>query len=341
MPDETKPQNPTTTTSSTTPTNPIDELPREGGVVSRTSGGIAAPRTSGTSGGVILGTGEDVAGKMNKGAPIFGDVLRSIGFAVAESQKALDDGVITGVEKLNDTKIEVVTQVIQELDEDGQIDAEKSHLVTQELSVLNFFTPTFHEWKSVELCMDLTVGEFHAEQGVQFNAKQQSTSVGGGGSWGFGGWFNMSHQRSSDSVDIDNKQDVAWSSGQVRVTALLGPRRTGKFPTPATAEKGPQIYVTQGALAEQKNDDDEVTSRSVDVLIEVRTTAGGPMAEGKNIVLESGGLLPDFGTQGSVTDAKGRVKVNLKRNVGGAPGFAKFPLSVSFGKKRQAFTVML
>lgn len=343
MPDETRPQNPTTT-SSTTPQNPIGDLPREGGVVGPSRGGIAVPQSAAPSGGTILGTGEDVAAKMKAGAPVFGDVLKAIGFSVAESQKALDDGVITGIEKLNKTKIKVVRQVVQELDSDGLPSAANTKLVTQEMSVLNFFTPTFHEWKNVELAMDLTVGEFHAEQGVQFKAQQHSTSIGAGAQrsfWGFGGWFGVSHSSAFQSVETENKQDVAWSSGQVRISALLGPRRTGKFPTPATAEIGPQIYVTQGAVTEVKNDDDQVTSRAVDVMIEVRTRSGAPMAAGKNIVLESGGLLPNFGSQGSVTDANGRVKVNLRRNVGGAPGFVKFPLSVSFGKKRQAFTVML
>ena len=349
MADETKP---TTTTSSTTPQNPLTELPREGGIVGATTGGDVAADAVGSnaaappvpSGGIILGAGEDAAKRLGEGAPVFGQVLKNIGLAVAESQKALDEGVITGIKKLNDTKIKVVTQVVQELNDDGLPDASKTQLVTNELSVLNFFVPTFHEWKNVELSMDLSVGEFDATQGVKFHAEQESTSVGAGGSksaWGFSGWFSASHSQSEQTVNVESSQDVSWSSGQVRVSALLGPRRTGKFPTPATVEIAPQIYVTQGAISEQKTDE-VVTSRAVDVMIEIRKRDGSKMQEGVPIVVESGGLLPDFGATGSSTDAKGRVKVKLTRSLaGGAKGFQKFPISVALKAKRQAFTVTL
>jgi hypothetical protein len=346
MADETKPTD--TTTSSTTPQNSVTELPREGGIVGATGGAVAAPQTAASpapSGGIILGAGEDAANRLIEGAPVFGKVLELVGFAVAQSQQSLDEGVITGVKKLNDTKIKVVTQVVQELNEDGLPDASKTQLVTNELSVLNFFVPTFHEWKNVELAMDLTVGEFDAEQGVKFHAEQESTSVGGGfsKSWYFGGagWFGMSHSESEQTTNVETSQDMTWSSGQVRVSALLGPRRTGKFPTPATVEIAPQIYVTQGAISEQKTDE-VVTSRAVDVMIEVRKRDGSTMQQGVPIVVESGGLLPDFGGTGSVTDAKGRVKVKLTRSLaGGAKGFQKFPISVALKAKRQPFTVTL
>lgn len=353
MADETKPT--TTTTSSTTAQNPLTELPREGGIVgapggavAASGGAVAAPATAASlppSGGIILGAGEDAARRLGEGAPVFGQVLESVGLAIAESQKALDEGVITGIKKLNDTKIKVVTQVVQELTEDGLPDASKTQLVTNELSVLNFFVPTFHEWKNVELAMDLTIGEFDAEQGVKFHAQQESTSVGGGfsKSWGFGGagWFGVSRAETEQTVNVDNLQDVSWSSGQVRVSALLGPRRTGKFPTPANVEIAPQIYVTQGGISEQKTDD-VVTSRAVDLMIEIRKRDGSTMQQGVPIVVESGGLLPDFGNTGSVTDAKGRVKVKLTRSLAGAPkGFQKFPISVALKAKRQPFTVTL
>jgi hypothetical protein len=346
MADETKPMDPTTTTSSTDVQNPITELPREGGIVGAAAGGaltaLDAGALGGPSGGIVLDAAGDTAKRLGDDALAFGQVLKSIGFAVAESQKALDDGVITGIKKLNDTKIKVVTQVVQELNEDGVPDPAKTKLVTNELSVLNFFTPTFHEWKNVELCMDLTVGDFHKDQGVQFQAKQESTSVGGGGSWGFGGWFNFSHASAQQAVDVSTTQDVSWSSGQVRVSALLGPRRTGKFPTPATMEIGPQIYVTQGAVSEQKTND-VVTSRSVDVLIQLRKRDGSAMQKDVNVAFDSGGLLPSFiNPNGSATDNDGRIKVKLTRSLSiGTAGFAKFPLSAALGAKRQTFTVTL
>ncbi|MES1243869.1 MAG: hypothetical protein ABUT39_19850 [Acidobacteriota bacterium] len=327
--------------------SPVTELPREGGVVGASPGGTLttsdASELTTPTGGILLATddpGKKITGELGAGAPAFGSVLSSIGTAVATSQKALDKGVVDAVKKLSEKKIKVVTQVVQELNDDGIPDTAKTKLITNEVSVLNYFTPTFHEWKTVELSMDLTVGAFHAEQGVQFNAHQESSSIGGGGAWGFGGWFDFSHASSDQSVKIKNQQDVAWSSGQVQLVAQLGPRNTGKFPVPASVEIGPQIYVTQGAVTEQKTAD-VVTSRSVDVLIELRKRSGEPMQQGVNIVLESGTLLPSFAT-GSSTDGNGRVKVKLTRSLSAAAkGFEKFPLSVSLGSRNKSFTVML
>jgi hypothetical protein len=78
-----------------------------------------------------------------------GNVLASIGSAVAVSQKALDKSVVDTIKKLNDKKIKVVTAVRQELTDDGVPDASKTTLVTNELSVLSLFTPEFHEFKEL------------------------------------------------------------------------------------------------------------------------------------------------------------------------------------------------
>ena len=337
MAEENKPQSPSTTTSGPTPQNPITELPLGGGVLA-TSGVVADVALP--AGGEALGVGEDVAKKLGDNAGIFGNVLASVGIAVAESQKALDDGVIAGIKKLNDTRIRVVTQVVQELNEDGVPDASKTKLITNELSALNFFTPAFHHFEQVELSMDLTVGEFHAEQGLKFHNEQQSSSFAGGGSWGFGGWFNASHSSSQQNLEINRSQDVAWSSGQVHVSALLTERPTGTFPAPATVEIGPQLYITQGPISEQKTGE-VVTGRSVDVVIQVRKRDGSPMQNGVNISVEAGALLPSF-TNGSATDDQGKVKVKLTRNLpGSSKDFGRFPCFAALGAKRKTFNITL
>src|SRR5438105_64683 len=103
MADESKPQDPKPATRSTNVQNPITELPTEGGVLTSLTGGavastsgIVADAAFGPTGGTTLATdpGADVAGKLGEDAPVFGKVLESIGLAIAESQKALDDGVI-------------------------------------------------------------------------------------------------------------------------------------------------------------------------------------------------------------------------------------------------------
>src|SRR5262249_16085384 len=72
----------------------------------------------------------DVAGQLADSAPTFGNLLRSIGDGVASSQSALDKGVIDTVKTLNDAKITLVTDVIEQLDDDGLPDPSQTKLQT-------------------------------------------------------------------------------------------------------------------------------------------------------------------------------------------------------------------
>lgn len=292
------------------------------------------------AGGITLDAGTEVTDQLDASVPAFGNVLRSIGDGLAISQKALDKGVIDTVNALNNTKIKVVTDVVEVLGDDGLPDVTQTSLVTNEVSVLNFFTPTVHEWKNMSVAMDLSIGSFHQEQGLQFNQVQhRGGTTGTGLFWGFLGWFDTDNATTETSVTTHRTNDVSWQTGQIRVDALLGPRNTGKLPVPASVAVGPQIFVSQGAVQDQKTGD-TITARTLDLQIEVRKADGSPNPA-KNVTLASGGLLPSF-PAGSATDANGQLKVTLTRTL--VPGFTtplSFQLSVSLGQLRKPFTVTL
>ena len=286
---------------------------RAGGIVPR-SGGMLAP----SGGGSLLGLAADASGQLESIAPTFGNVLGSIGLGVANSQAALDSGVIDTVRQLSDTKITVVTEVIEQLDDDGLPDADATQLVTNELSVLNFVTPTVHEWKHVALSMDMSVGAMDDETGVSYQVSQTTTSFGTYGLFfGFVGVGYMSTSDSYRSMMSTSHREAQWSSGVIQLDAVMGPRRTGKFPVPASVSIGPQIFVSQGSVVETKVGG-VVTERSVDVLINVRK-ASGAVNPSKAIELDAGGLLPSFSSTapftGSTTNADGQYKVTLKRTI--------------------------
>jgi hypothetical protein len=318
-----------------------------GGIVGMSSGSEPTPTGGGEvpepfarAGGVMLDVGADVTSQLNAAVPSFGNVLGAIGNGVATSQTLLDKSVIDSVNKLKDKNITVVTEVVEVLNDDGLPDAENTNLITQNVSVLNYFSPTVHEWKSVSVSMDLSVGSFHSEQGLQFDSYQHSWGdTETGLFWGFLGWYDMDDTTDERSVTSKRTNEVAWQSGQIRVDALLGPRTMGKFPIPASISVGPQIYISQGSVQEQKAGN-VVTSRTVDLVIEVRKSDGSanPL---KNIVLNSGGLIPSF-PAGSKTDADGKLKVTLTRNL--FPGFtaaATFIVAASLGQMRKTYTVTL
>ena len=260
----------------------------------------------------------DVSGQLKAVAPTFGSVLSSIGIGVADSQTALDKGVIDTVNELAGTNITVVTDVIQHLDDDGLPDTSLTELVSTDLSVLNFFMPTIHEWKRVAISMDLSVGAFSESDGVQFNAQQQGGGIGGAGLfWGFLGLNETSSYDNTQMGSVAHQQEASWSAGEVRLDATLGPRTTGKLPVASQVSVGPQIVFSQGATKEVAVSGAGV-NRSVDLVITVLKAAGDPNPT-KPITVSAGGLRTAFSSTapftGNITNADGQILLTVTRNV--------------------------
>jgi hypothetical protein len=319
--------------------------PRGGVAVRASSSSALAAPLGASSDGSLLNLAADASGQFDSIAPTFGNILSSVGLGVANSQAALDKGVIDTVKKLSDTKITVVTEVIEELDEDGLPDPDATQLITNELSVLNFVTPTVHEWKHVALSMDMSVGAMDNETGVTYNVNSTSTSSGSYGA--FFGLIGIGYKTTSNTYSnmmANTDREAQWSEGVVQLDATLGPRRTGKFPVPASVSIGPQIFFSQGSVVETKVAN-VVTERSIDVVINVRK-ASGAANPGKPIELEAAGLLPSFSTTapftGSTTDADGQCKVTLRRSI--TPGFGqtgKRTITVRLGQISKRFDIVI
>lgn len=286
------------------------------------TGGILATPSPSTPPAVIdavLGEvlAADATDEYSDIAPSFGEVLLSIGSSVAASQDLLDRGLVETAKQLSDTKITYVSEVIQELNDDGLPDLNNSELVEREVSLINFVSPTVHEWKYVGISMDLNVGEFDVEKGVRFSRKQSSfgggLSLGGGGMFsvfsGFGlfGGFNIGGSTSKLEVTNTSEREMDWASGQVRVDSLLGPRRTQKFPVPAEIAIGPQLFFSQGAVQETEND------RSMEVMIRV-LKANGDVNSGISIEVDGANLGVSF-ADNNITDVNGEIRVTLTRRM--------------------------
>ena len=270
--------------------------------------------------GALLAGEADVSDDLGGLAPTFGNVLNSIGVGVATSQEALDKGLVEVATTLSDTKIDLVTQVIQELDEDGipkPPPPDNSNLRKQTVSLINFVNPQAHQWQHVSLSMDLSVGEMDNETGMQFNASQTSSSISSSGLlWGFIGWFQHSERHRETSVERSTDQEAAWAQGQVRMDALLTPRRTGKFPVPAEVSIGPQIAIGLGGVTE--NEVGGVITRSQDLTVTVYTKAG-VANPGQPLDITSTSyaieLLDNGVTPFNSTNGDGIVMVRVKRRI--------------------------
>jgi hypothetical protein len=340
MPDETK--QPTTNA----PPQSITDLPAGGGVVVPGGGGVVTAPVGGGlppipgGGGVTLGSDTDVEDKLKKAVPAFGNVLAAIGGAVADSQKSLDKAVIDSINKLNDTKITVMSQLEIELGEDGAPNGIATP-ITNEVSVLQYYTPVFHCWKRVDIAMDVTVADFHETQGVSFKSKQSSTSVAGGLSWnkGWGGWFTASHSESQQSAQVNTQVDVEWTSGQLLVDAEMGPRPIAKFAPATVISVGPQLMISQGQITDVMTGT-QVTGRKVQFEVQSRKFTGEPNSA-QTIEVDYPPTLPGIHPLSIVTDAGGKATFELRRDISGPTGFRQFPLTIALGDIKQSYTLTI
>jgi hypothetical protein len=269
--------------------------------------------------GTLLAGEADTSDDLGGLAPTFGNVLNSIGVGVATSQEALDKGLVEIAKSLSDTNIDLVTQVIQELDDDGLPVAptDDSNLRKQNVSLINFVNPQAHEWKHVALSMDMSVGEIDNETGMTYNATQTNSSASTTGLlWGFVGWFQHSHTNRETSVERSTDQEAGWAQGQVRMDAMLAPRRTGKFPVPAEVSIGPQIAIGMGGVIESENAG--VITRSQDLTITVRKADGSVNPDVPLIISSSSfaiELLDNSAASFNFTNTDGIVMARVKRRI--------------------------
>jgi hypothetical protein len=267
----------------------------------------------------LMSEANPVTGQLNAMAPTFANVLRSIGEGVASSQATMDKGLKDTIEKLKGTKIKVVTQVVQELDDDGLPREEGPDLVVKEQSLINFVEPNQQVWRSIKLSMDMTVSDVSTEHGMTFKRDQTSVvSHGHSMPWGFGNWFSVSGYGTHAEQTSTNTSNTTWSSGQVRLDAQLESRHADRLPVGVEVEIGPKIYFSQGPVRETRGKTS--TRREVDVAVQVQQ-ASAAVNPDVRLVMTCTQLSASFsGETGSKTDENGNAVITVTREVPtGAP----------------------
>ncbi|MES2714537.1 MAG: hypothetical protein V4795_02150 [Pseudomonadota bacterium] len=340
-----------TTRKTTTASRNRAPLPPSGGVhlpAAAAGGPLTTAAGVGAAGSdtTLLDVADTVAGKLDAIAPTFGEILKSVGSGVARAQRALDESVRDTVKKLSDTKIDVITDVITRIDDDTGLPLapQEEDLIKQNLSVLNFITPSVHEWKYVAVSMDMSVGGMDSKTGMTFsNASFKTSRESKGLFFGFVGVGKTTASAEFNAVRSNIEREAEWASGRVQLDAMLGPRRTTKFPVPATVEIGPQIFIVQGRTTDVKSGvgaSAVLIERQVEVTITL-LKANGEANAAKNPAIEAPGLLREA-VAGGATDADGKVVYKLRRFYpNGAAPFATFPITVRLGAIVRRFSVDL
>lgn len=260
----------------------------------------------------------DVSGELAQLAPSFGDILASIGRGVADSQTALDRGLVSTANALSQNNITIVTDVIQELNDDGLPVPSATQLVTQSVSLINFVRPTAHQWSHVALRMDMTVGAVDNERGMTVNTRNRSfTAVNAGLFLGILGIGVMSVKSNSTFRKEESDFESNWAEGRVMMDALLQPRTVEGFDPPAEVTIGPQIFMALGSVQETLSSG-VVTARSTTVVITVRK-ADGSVNPSVAIDVDPGPFNLSFSTTGgftgNTTNAGGQCSITLTRSI--------------------------
>ncbi len=259
----------------------------------------------------------DVSDELDRGGPAFGAFAGTVGCAVADAQKKLDETLVTTATALASKEIEVVAVWEQTINEEGEVTEGKA--VTQKLPLVTYIMPTAYQWKQVILRADMYIAEFNVANG--FNIKGSYKTETGGGMGGIGGFLGgRASSSSSGEASLEQTASVSATAaaGWLHMEATLEPRPDIKPPQPFIVQKGPRMKVTAGPRGPIE-EGDKVTGRKIILTIELRSVENKPLG-GKAISIQVSDPLINYSTtpadgKTDVTagETEGTLKIELRR----------------------------
>ena len=227
----------------------------------------------------------DITPEAKEAGPVFGDFLKSVGFAVAETQEKLDETFRKTAEALSKQEINVIAVFEQKINNDGEMTKGECHV--QQLPLINYVMPTIQEISRCEISADMKVSEFSSGNAFQIQGKSTSVSAGVSGSYGmFGGSVSGHFGASHNSYDVNGGSNYAQDSsvGSMHLEATIQPRENVQLPKPFIVQKGPSLtlgvvkteplYRTEKAAKEGEADKQVVNGRRVIISAELRDEKG-------------------------------------------------------------------
>lgn len=279
----------------------------------------------------------NVSDEISRAGASFGDLVLKTGQAVAETMKKLNETGAETATQLANTLVDVIALQEKVYDDLGTISEVKSHV--QHLPLVNFIDPVFYEWSQVRLQGVFIAREFAAATSVDTSQSSSSDKSGQGGLLVILGGGRTTFDAQGSSTEFDSASDSDLSYGNVRMNALLSPRRDVGVPKPTQVIQGPRLAIIHGSKADVL-DGDAIKARTMDVLIQYHRRDGTPI-QGKSISIETPGVSWSF-TGGQTTDAQGNVQIQLRRDfIGEEPDTSQkdFVVSARIGIVQNSSTV--
>jgi hypothetical protein len=249
-----------------------------------------------------IGLKADPTPQLQAAAPVFGDVLRSIGAAVAVTQTALDDTALESLKTLAGQKVDVPMLIEQTLLDDGTPDTSSTgvKITTASMPLTSIVTPSMQQVDQMTLRMDMSVASFDATSGITFN--QNLASAGASYSRGSFG-FALSMSNTNVNAQFSNMSD--YSSGSVLMSMDIVDRTGFQIPTPLEYGIGANLLVRLTGITQTSAPAPQtippttptpppIITRTATLTVSKVTTAGAVVAlnNGDYQVTVPPGLLP-------------------------------------------------
>jgi hypothetical protein len=176
-----------------------------------------------------IGLRADVTPQLQRAAPAFGDVLRSLAHSAALTQTGLDEAALASVKTLSSQMVEIPVLVEQELDDYGI--PTSATIRTQSVPLTSLIEPSRQIVNQLTVQMDMRVASFDATSGIRFNQNMASAGVSyQRHAFGFG----TSVSNTNVNAQFSNLSN--FSSGSVLVSMDISDQ--GGFQVPPPLEYG-------------------------------------------------------------------------------------------------------
>lgn|GEM_PF-6599211 len=278
----------------------------------------------------------DITAQLKEAAPAFGDVLRSIGHAVAVTQTALDDTALESLKTLAEQQVQVPMLIEQTLKDDGTPDTSPGGVVIKSVAMplTSIIKPSMQQVDQMTLRMDMRVQSFDASSGIKFNQNIAAAGVSyKKGSFGFA----VSMNNTNVNAQFSNMSDFA--SGSVMMSMDIGDRTGFQIPTPLEYGIGTNLLVrlkkvSQVTVPGEKPTDSPVTTRTAEIAVKKVSNKGAvdDLGNGQYEVTVPPGLELDTALTGTLKISRACAK--------GDP-YLERKIPIGFGQLIKEVTVYL
>lgn len=251
-----------------------------------------------------------VGDELGRSGLAFGSLVERTGQAIAETQNKLNATAATTASALATTLVDVIALQEKVYDDQGTLIEIKNH--TSQLPLINFIDPVVYQWSRVRL-----QGLYFASEFASASERQTSSQVSteGSGQAGFaiilGAGYNYNSNSQSATQSTQNTtSDIAV--GQIRMNALLEPRKDIGVPKPVQVIQGPYLSIIAGEI-QPVMEGGHLVARTMSVLIEYHRR-DGTVIPSKTISVETDGVPWTYVTANGQTDSNGRVEITLRRD---------------------------